>query len=166
MLNVSNIGKYSPYNNLPEFSKTDNTNADKISFTEGGTPAPVDVSISQLNSETYLCDLVRLSLVDITENEGKTYATTDGESIQLFDKFKIMEAALLSEPTSYTVTGILVIYKDSYQLYPTAIGATVGIQNTTISTFDPSAPVFNTAGQRVSPNYKGIVIQSGKKFVK
>ena len=166
VLNGSIIGKYSPYNNLPELAKTDNTNADKISFTEGGTPAPVDVSISQLNSETYLCDLVRLSLVDITENEGKTYATKDGESIQLFDKFKIMEAALLSEPTSYTVTGILVIYKDSYQLYPTAIGATVGIQNTTISTFDPSAPVFNTAGQRVSPNYKGIVIQSGKKFVK
>ncbi len=166
VLNGSIIGKYSPYNNLPELAKTENTNVDKISFTDGGAPAPVDVTISQLNSETYLCDLVRLSLVDIAENEGKTYASKDGESIQLFDKFKIMEAALLSEPTSYTVTGILVIYKDSYQVYPTAIAATMGIHDPSISTFDPNAPVYNTAGQRVSPNYKGVVIQGGKKFVK
>lgn len=165
VLNGSIIGKYSPYNNLPELTKSENTNADKISFTDGGAPAPVDVTISQLNSETYLCDLIRLSLVDITENEGKTYASKDGESIQLFDKFKIMEAALLDEPSN-TVTGILVVYKDSYQVYPTAIYATMGIHDPSISTFDPNAPVYNTAGQRVSPNYKGVVIQGGKKFVK
>jgi hypothetical protein len=29
-----------------------------------------------------------------------------------------------------------------------------------------SDKVFNLAGQRVSENYKGVVIQNGKKFVK
>lgn len=31
---------------------------------------------------------------------------------------------------------------------------------------DPSIPMYNTAGQRVGSNYKGIVIQNGRKFLK
>ena len=166
VLNGSIIGKFSPYNNLPELGKTDKTNSDKFTATDGGAPVPVDVTISQLKSETYLCDLVRISQVNITENEGNKFATKDGESIQLFDKFKILEQASIEENTAYAVTGILVIYKDNYQIYPTSIATTQGINETTVSTFDPNAPVYNTAGQRVSPNYKGVVIQGGKKFVK
>lgn len=33
-------------------------------------------------------------------------------------------------------------------------------------TIDNKAPMYNLAGQRVSENYKGVVIQKGKKFVK
>ena len=166
VLNGSIIGKYSPYNNLPELAKTENTNVDKISFTDGGAPAPVDVTISQLNSETYLCDLVTILPVTISESEGKIYANQSGESIQIYDKFKIIEEGKVWGNFDYRVTGILVVYKDTYQVYPIAIDSAEGIQETSISTFDPNAPVYNTAGQRVSPNYKGVVIQGGKKFVK
>ena len=166
VLNGSIIGKYSPFNNLPELAKTDNTNADKISFADGGAPAPVNVSISQLNSETYLCDLVAILPVTISESEGKIYANQSGESIQIYDKFKIIEEGNVWGSSDYKVTGILVVYKDNYQVYPIAIDSAEGIQETTISSFDPNAPVYNTAGQRVSPNYKGVVIQGGKKFVK
>lgn len=38
------------------------------------------------------------------------------------------------------------------------------IKSVTISGIDASAPVYNTAGQRVSANTKGIVIQNGKKY--
>ena len=31
--------------------------------------------------------------------------------------------------------------------------------------FNPNAPIYNLAGQQVNKNYKGIVIQNGKKFV-
>ena len=166
ILNGSIIGKLSIYNNLPELAKSDNTNADKISFTEGGAPVPVDISISQAKADTYLCDLIRLSQVSIFEEEGKTYASKDGETIQLFDKFKIFEQSPVEENTSYSVTGILVIYKENYQIYPTFVQTSSGINETTVPVFNPNAPAYNTAGQKVSPNYKGIVIQSGKKFVK
>lgn len=39
------------------------------------------------------------------------------------------------------------------------------LDNWTISPFDSEAPMYNLAGQKVSKNYKGIVIQNGKKYV-
>jgi hypothetical protein len=45
---------------------------------------------------------------------------------------------------------------------------TTGVKSMNVErlTLDEHAPVFNLAGQRVSENYKGVVIQNGKKFVK
>lgn len=45
-------------------------------------------------------------------------------------------------------------------------GSATGINNVTTSTIDVNAPVYNISGQQVSKNYKGIVIQNGKKFIK
>lgn len=42
---------------------------------------------------------------------------------------------------------------------------TTGISNVTVGKFDENAPVYNLAGQRVSKDTKGILIQNGKKFV-
>ena len=39
------------------------------------------------------------------------------------------------------------------------------LDNLTKSQFDNDAPMFNLAGQRVGKNYKGVVIQNGKKFM-
>lgn len=39
------------------------------------------------------------------------------------------------------------------------------LDNFTISQFDNDAPIFNLAGQRVGKNYKGVVIQNGKKYI-
>ena len=47
-------------------------------------------------------------------------------------------------------------------------GQTTGIKtldNFTNSPFDNDAPMYNLAGQRVGKNYKGVVIQNGKKFI-
>ena len=44
-------------------------------------------------------------------------------------------------------------------------GSATGINNVTTSTIDVNAPVYNISGQQVSKNYKGIVIQNGKKFI-
>lgn len=41
-----------------------------------------------------------------------------------------------------------------------------GISEVTTNTINENAPIYNLAGQRVSQNAKGIVIQNGKKFVK
>ena len=43
---------------------------------------------------------------------------------------------------------------------------TSGISDITAEQNDPNAPVYNLAGQRVSKDAKGILIQNGKKFVR
>lgn len=43
---------------------------------------------------------------------------------------------------------------------------TSGINDITNNTFDADAPVYNLAGQRVSKDAKGILIQNGKKFIR
>ena len=46
-------------------------------------------------------------------------------------------------------------------------GAGTGINGITVDGADnANAPVFNLAGQRVSKDAKGILIQNGKKFIK
>ena len=43
------------------------------------------------------------------------------------------------------------------------VSVTAGIQSVTKERVN--APIYNLAGQRVDANYKGVVIQNGKKFV-
>lgn len=43
-------------------------------------------------------------------------------------------------------------------------GHTAGVNHVTIDKMNANAPMYNLAGQRVSKNYKGVVIQNGKKF--
>lgn len=43
-------------------------------------------------------------------------------------------------------------------------GHTAGVNHVTIDKVNANAPMYNLAGQRVSKNYKGVVIQNGKKF--
>lgn len=43
-------------------------------------------------------------------------------------------------------------------------GQTTGVNVINANTADKNAPLYNLAGQRVSKDYKGVVIQNGKKF--
>ena len=45
-------------------------------------------------------------------------------------------------------------------------GTTTGIDNITVDELDENAPIYNLAGQRVSKDAKGIVIQNGKKYIR
>lgn len=68
---------------------------------------------------------------------------------------------------TYTTFGVYTEKKENtvlpflYQLDETG----TSISGTTADKFDANAPVYNLAGQRVSKNTKGILIQNGKKFV-
>lgn len=42
---------------------------------------------------------------------------------------------------------------------------TTGIENVATESVNENAPMYNLAGQRVAKNYKGVVIQNGKKFI-
>ncbi len=41
-----------------------------------------------------------------------------------------------------------------------------GINEVSNGAVNESAPIYNLAGQRVSKDYKGVVVQNGKKFIK
>ncbi|BBA28988.1 hypothetical protein [Prevotella melaninogenica] len=41
-----------------------------------------------------------------------------------------------------------------------------GINEVSNSTVNANAPIYNLAGQRVGKDYRGVVIQNGKKFIK
>ena len=164
VLNGSIIGKFSPYQGLPEIAKTENTNADNITATEGNAPDPVVATISQLG-ESLLCDLVCLENVVFNTEENNTFAYAGNEKIQLFDKFKIFENQLRIGETG-NVSGILVIYKGNYQIYPISFEYSEGISEMNATAINPDAPMYNTAGQRVGSDYKGLIIQAGKKVLR
>ena len=121
VLNGSVIGKYTLYNNTPELAKTDNTKADNITAT-AGTVTPKTLSIAEAKNEAYICDLVKITGVTIVSrqegNNTNIYATVGDEEVQIFDKFKIVKGTP-EENTTYDVEGIMVLYKDVYEIYPT-----------------------------------------------
>ena len=160
MLNGSIIGKYSPYNNLPEIAKTDKTNADNLTMTAGSPAQPLALTLAQSQDMKYVCDLVTFDNVNIVEADGN-FSLSDGQStLALFNKFKLEIAAA----NNATVTGILVIYKEAYQLYPINIDTNQGIDQVTTDMTD--APAYNLAGQRVDNSYKGVIIQNGRKLLR
>ena len=109
-LNGSVIGKYSLYQNTPELAKTDNTNGDKISATNGTVTAK---SISAADAKNYICDLVKLSGASITESEGKYYV----DDVQIYDKFKVVSGTPDVSKT-YDIEGIIIMYNDVVEICP------------------------------------------------
>ena len=59
------------------------------------------------------------------------------------------------------------MFKGNYQITIIIIDETTGINNLNAesNTLEEDAPMYNLAGQRVGKEYKGVVIQNGKKFI-
>jgi len=165
VLNGSITGKLAFYRNLPELAKTDATNADQLAITAGTEAQPKQVSVAQLLETTYLCDLVEVANVQIVEEEGKLYATSGNDRIVIYDKYKTVGDDLVGGVTA-TIKGISSVFGNDYQLLPLAYTTAAGISQLTVGDLDPNAPLYNLAGQQVGGDYKGIVMQKGKKFVK
>lgn len=165
------IGNYAPYNNLPQIGKNALTSADQLTITPGEVPAPIEATVAELNSDKYLCNLVKLTDVKLDSVASgqytNLYASAGADRIQIYDSFKLMkDVKIANGSTDNTVVGILVRYKDTYEIYPISInGLSTGIALTaTEATADE--PEYNLAGQRVPADYRGIVIKGGKKYVR
>lgn len=94
---------------------------------------------------------------------------TNGSDFTLGEAYTLVQGAgNISTDSSYSnVTLTLTIADGVYTLLMTETGAedTDGIAAVSAETIDVNAPVYNIAGQRVSPDAKGVLIQGGKKFV-
>lgn len=121
VLNGSVTGKYTLYNNTPELAKTENTNANNFTAT-AGTATPKTLTIAQAKNEAYLCDLVKITGVKIVSREEGTYtnvyATVGDDEVQIYDKFGVVKGTP-DENTTYDVEGIMVIFKEAYEIYLT-----------------------------------------------
>ncbi|MDD2601577.1 MAG: FN3 associated domain-containing protein [Prevotella sp.] len=167
ILNGSVAGKLSIYNNLPEFTANTLTSVDKITKTAGAAPTPVDITVAQANSMQYVSQLVRLSGVKLDSVGSNLMAIQNGDSIQIYDSFKSLTGVKLTTPSeNNNLTGILIIYKTTYEIYPLTID---GYETASISNVNGvsnlNAPIYNLTGQQVNESYKGVVIRNGKKFI-
>lgn len=172
MLNGEVTLKLKDFYGLPEGVKTDKTNADGLTITDG-TPAQPKVITPDKAGEN-LSDLVQVEGVTIqSEQSGKYtnyYAYVGDQKIQLYNGFHLdayKDLSSLVGTNNKTVKGIVSMFKGNYQITIISIDTTTGIDNLNAEskTLNDNAPMYNLAGQRVDKTYKGVVIQNGKKFI-
>lgn len=163
--------KYSPYNDMPEAAKSTNTSAEKLTITDGEAAVPTKVTVADLATDKYLCDLVTVENVNITTEEEGThtnnYLVSGDDKVMIYDKFKTN--VTISDGEGFDVTGVLVTAKLSgkivKELAPISAPVPTGINNITTEATDANAPAYNLSGQRVGKNAKGVLIKNGKKYV-
>ena len=163
--------KYTLYNEMTEATKTANTSAEKLTITDGEAAVPTKVTVADLTTDKYLCDLVTVENANIISETSGThtdqYLTNGTEKVMIYDKFKTKTS--ITDGEGLDVTGILVTGKLSgnvvKELAPISAPIPTGINNITTDATLENAPAFNLAGQKVGKAYKGVVIKAGKKFV-
>lgn len=162
---------YSPYNEMPEAKKTANTSAEKLTITDGEAAVPTKVTVADLTSDKYLCDLVTVENANIISETSGTYTnqylTNGTDKVMIYDKFKTKTS--ITDGEGFDVTGILVTAKLSgniiKELAPISAPVPTGINSITTDAADANAPAYNLSGQRVGKNAKGVLVKNGKKYV-
>ncbi len=168
VLNGSVAGELSIFNNMPQFKANSMTNKDKLTQSTGTPEEPIAATVAELLSDKYLCNLVQISGVKLDSVDGNLYAYQGDAQIQIYDSFKKLAGVqIVKGNENNIVTGILVVYKDTYEIYPITVDGivTTAITDLKADSANTYSPVYNLAGQRVQPSYKGVVIQNGKKFI-
>lgn len=164
--------KYTLFNELPEAKKTANTSAEKLTITDGEAAVPTKVTVADLTTNKYLCDLVTVENANIISETSGTYTnqylTNGTDKVMIYDKFKTKTN--ITDGEGFDVTGIFVTAKLSdnniiKEFAPISAPVPTGINNITTEAADANAPAYNLAGQKVGKEYKGVVIKAGKKFI-
>lgn len=162
---------YSLYNEMPEAKKTANTSAEKLTITDGEAAVPTKVTVADLTSDKYLCDLVTVENANIISETSGTYTnqylTNSTDKVMIYDKFKTNTT--ITDGEGLDVTGVFVTGKLSgkviKELAPISAPVPTGINHITTDAADANAPAYNLSGQRVGKNAKGVLVKNGKKYV-
>ena len=107
-----------------------------------------------------------------TDSKGKTHTNyyvvdAEGNELAYFNKFHIagLDAQDFIEKENHIFVGIVTLHYGKIQLCPTEAAIPTGIDCIENVELDVNAPMYNVAGQKVNANFKGIVLQNGKKFI-
>ncbi len=152
------------FRGLPEVKDNDFTNTSALTITDSEEEAlPRNATIAEIVTDgKYMCDLVKISGIKITSEK---YATDGTNQILLYGADDVIEN-YVGKDTECNLTAVVKKYNNA-QLLPVSIEISSSIDNVTVDEeLDENAPVYNLAGQRVSKDAKGIVIQNGKKYIR
>lgn len=158
------------YKGMVQAGKNDDTNADKLTLTDGDEAQAKVITVDQAADN--VSDLVVLQNVTITEETTtsssgtettKYYAVSGENKLQIYDGFH--KEFVIEATENASVKGIIAQYNTTYEIYPVEdIKTTTGINEIKNNAVAKDVR-YNLAGQRVANNYRGIVIVNGKKFV-
>lgn len=153
----------------------------KMTFKSAGT-VRVGVYINKGNHSFYALDVETLQLIPVSSlsaegyTQNNTFVPADGldpfQPVTIDDSyvFKIegQNRPVLCYVNIPVEAKTYMLFCPKSQLgfygYEFTAGDT-GINEVAVGTVDENAPVYNLAGQRVSKDAKGILIQNGKKFI-
>lgn len=154
---------YAYYYGIPELkdisgsTSTDGLTITKSSSTEyDATPA----TVADILALKHVADLVSLSNVTINSDGN----IVDGDNV--LTNYKGIDLKDYADGKMHTVIAWFnAIYKNKCEVAAVSIdGTSTGIQNTSVvSTF--KSVRYNLAGQKVGKDYKGLVIENGKKIM-
>jgi len=115
------------------------------------------------------CSIYVAAMASSSSATDRDLVASAGTKENVIGTFRVDGAKLTSYTYNYTGTGAAKIYiysiKSGINVYDIKVTGTSGIDNITATVENADAPVYNLAGQRVSKDTKGILIQNGKKFV-
>lgn len=155
----------------------------KFTASQAGTMR-VGVYINKGNHNFYVLDASSMTLLPVSSlvAEGYTQNNTfvPGEGLDPFqpatiDSSYVIKIQNQNRPFLGYVNFSVEAGKTYYMFNPksqlgfygyTFTSGSTGINDLTVAQKDVDAPVYNLAGQRVSGNAKGLLIQNGKKFIR
>lgn len=115
ILNGSIIIKRSDYNNFKEVKKTDNTDLDNVTITDG-TVTPTVSTVANVAASEDCADLYKLENVEVVAN-GSNWDIVDGETtLRLRDQFKLNYTATAGK---FNIIGVIGNYNGTKQFWPT-----------------------------------------------
>ena len=162
-------------NKMPVAMSTEGTSADALFVTAGSGAQPREVNIDELTEADY-CDYVLVKAGRLKYDSGVWVVNSNDEKkARLRNTFNVAGITLKDYDGNYydipAIYGTNVVngsvINELYMLTtPTKVEAPTGIMQI-VSSLDDKAnsPTYNMAGQRVSNNFKGLIIKDGKKFM-
>lgn len=157
----------SEYKGTIQATKTELTNAEALTISEGEqAEAKVITMAEAIDNLSDYVELQDVNIVSETADDKTTYyAEKEGSRIQLYNGFHIDGLDELTTGEGQKVRGIVTLFNNNAQITITELPVVTAISNVTAND-TKNAVRYNLAGQRVGENYKGIVIENGKKVVR
>ncbi len=124
------VAEYKFFNFVEELVRTEYTNADDLTITDGDTPAPAATSIADINSGKYTCDLVAISGATVTKEGSNSYVGDGNGTVQIYNKFQIPDYTEPFAGANIDIVGICIKYRDAYEILPIANAITYNFSET------------------------------------
>lgn len=162
-------GAVSPYGGSNQF--TSDATITKTGTGEVTHPTAQSMSGDDVTAWAVNPEIKYVTILGTLNISGNYYnVTIDGTTIVgsiIYPDDELKEQ--LETGKSYSITGYAIYTSGSSTKYmnilPVSVTDVTGISNITSDTITEDAPIYNLAGQRVSKETKGILIQNGKKFI-